>query len=117
MDLVKIYNQFDGDLQGTLDRLGGSSALLEKLLVKYLDDKAMSDLCLAMENKDCENAFRAVHTMKGTALNLGFSELAKVSSELTEILRAGDLENSFDKYLDTKKAYEKVVCAIKNDGN
>lgn len=42
-----------------------------------------------MNEGDYESAFRAAHTLKGVALNLGLGRLAKSSSELTEALRAG----------------------------
>jgi len=114
MNLDRCYSLFNGDLNGTISRLG-SSSLLEKLIKKYLDDKSMDSLNTAIENKDCQEAFKAAHTMKGTALNLGFSDLAKSSSELTEILREGRLSDSFDAYLQVKNDYAKVINAIKSE--
>ena len=37
---------------------------------------------------DATTAFRAVHTLKGVALNLGLGSLAHASSQMTEVLRA-----------------------------
>lgn len=37
---------------------------------------------------DTITAFRAVHTLKGVALNLGLGSLAHASSQMTEALRA-----------------------------
>ena len=37
---------------------------------------------------DATTAFRAVHTLKGVALNLGLGSLAHASSQMTEALRA-----------------------------
>lgn len=37
---------------------------------------------------DTTAAFRAVHTLKGVALNLGLGSLAHASSQMTEALRA-----------------------------
>lgn len=37
---------------------------------------------------DTTTAFRAVHTLKGVALNLGLGSLAHASSQMTEALRA-----------------------------
>ena len=42
-----------------------------------------------MAASDRDTAFRASHTLKGLCLNLGFTPLAKVSSELCEALRPG----------------------------
>lgn len=54
-----------------------------------LRDTSYSNLCAALNEGDYESAFRAAHTLKGVALNLGLGRLAKSSSELTEALRAG----------------------------
>ena len=40
-----------------------------------------------MTQNNAEEAFRAVHTLKGICLNLGFDTLYKASFELTEKLR------------------------------
>ena len=39
-----------------------------------------------------ELAFRAAHTLKGVCMNLGFDHLYKLSFEITESLRTGNLE-------------------------
>ena len=39
---------------------------------------------------DAKTAFRAAHTLKGVALNLGLTALAGVCSEMTEALRGSD---------------------------
>lgn len=39
---------------------------------------------------DTPTAFRAVHTLKGVALNLGLGSLAHASSQMTEALRGQD---------------------------
>ena len=44
---------------------------------------------------DAKTAFRAVHTLKGVALNLGLTALAGVCSEMTEALR-GMVRHAFD---------------------
>ena len=41
----------------------------------------------AMTRQDRTEAFRAAHTLKGVAANLGFSRLTNSASQLTEALR------------------------------
>ena len=50
-------------------------------------DPCFSDLKTALSRRDTEAAFRAAHTLKGVAQNLGFSDLQRTASELTEALR------------------------------
>lgn len=49
---------------------------------------SMQNLTNAMNTGDTTTAFRAVHTLKGVALNLGLGSLAHASSQMTEALRA-----------------------------
>lgn len=42
-----------------------------------------------MESKNYDEAFRAVHTIKGICQNLGFKRLQKSNSEMSDALRHG----------------------------
>ena len=42
-----------------------------------------------MESKNYDEAFRAVHTIKGICQNFGFKRLQKSSSEMSDALRHG----------------------------
>ena len=60
-----------------------------------------------------DEAFRAAHTLKGVAQNLGFEKLYKPSSELAEILRAGSMEVIVGLMDTITEEYEKTIMAIK----
>lgn len=64
----------------------------DERIVRFLNmfpgDDSMQNLTNAMNTGDTTTAFRAVHTIKGVALNLGFGSLAHASSQMTEALRA-----------------------------
>lgn len=57
-----------------------SDRLIQKFLLKYLDDPSFDQLCAAMAAKDREEAFRAAHTIKGVCQNLSFTRLLDSSS-------------------------------------
>lgn len=88
MTLEQFYDTIGGDYKKTISRLSGE-ALVKKFVLKYADDRTCLELADAIENQDWSAAFRAAHTLKGIALNLGFDSLYTVSSELTEALRGG----------------------------
>lgn len=88
MTLQECYIKMGGDYQDVMGRLG-TEARIEKFLAKFLSDKSYQLLCDTMKNGNMEEAFRAVHTLKGVCLNLGLSRLAESSSALTEKLRGG----------------------------
>ena len=53
-----------------------------------------------------------VHTLKGVAVNLGFTALYNVSSALTEKLRSQEYDNLDGLITDVKKQYDIVIEAI-----
>jgi len=81
-----FYEKTDSDYNDAMQRLG-SEAFLEKLIAKFMDDKNIVMLRQAIASGDAKAAFMAAHSLKGVALNLGFTRLAKSSSDLTELLR------------------------------
>ena len=93
MNLQECYQAFGGDYEDTVKRMG-MERLLQKFMLKFLDDKSFEELCTSMEQKKYEEAFRAAHTLKGLCLNLGFKVLAESSSNLTEVLRPLQFEES-----------------------
>ncbi len=59
-----------------------------------------------------EKAFRAAHTLI-VCLNLGFTELYKVSAELTEVLRGRETAGSDELYAQVKEQYTTLTDAIR----
>ena len=112
MTTKECYEKIGADYNAVLDRIP-SEAIIKKFAKKFLDDASYNNLVNAMTEKNVEEAFRAAHTMKGICLNLGFDSLYKVSSALTEKLRAGDMDGSTDDYEAVKEAYAVTVEAIK----
>lgn len=87
MTIQECYQKLGGEFAQVEKRLP-SVSLVRKFIIKFLDDDSYSNLCLAMQNGQREEAFRAAHTLKGVSANLGFSRLLASAGELTELLRA-----------------------------
>ena len=62
MTLQDCYAALGGNYADVSARLH-SDRLVQKFLLKYLDDPSFQQLCTAMEEKDYELAFRAAHTI------------------------------------------------------
>lgn len=88
MTLADCYAAMGADLEGIKRRLPKES-LIQKLLLMFPRDKSFEELQQALEAQDYDGAFRAAHTLKGVALNLGITPLAESASALTEALRGG----------------------------
>ena len=86
MTLQEFYTRVGGDYNATLRRLP-SEALIRKFVLKYPGDPSYKQLEEALAAKDWELAFRASHTLKGVAQNLGFDHLYKVSATLCDAVR------------------------------
>ena len=84
-----------------------------KFLTMLLRDENYTALCAAMDKRDCEQAFRAAHTIKGISLNLCLKELATAASLLTDALRPGvwtqDVPELFEQ---VKKQYDVMLAAV-----
>lgn len=88
--------------------------MIKRFVVKFGKDGTFSELSAAMTARDLPAAFRAAHTLKGVAANLGFAKLAFSASELTEILRSGTFDGADEAFLKTKKEYLAVAGEIDN---
>ena len=98
-----IYVQFTGFITGC--------SLLFTSCLPYSGDYSTEVPPLPIPNR--EEAFRAAHTLKGVCLNLGFDNLYKASSAITEIFRAGELAGAKEAFEEVEKQYNITVNAIK----
>lgn len=112
MTLEKCYEVMGADYGDVINRLR-SERLVQKFVIKFLDDKSYELLCTSLENGNHEEAFRASHTIKGMCQNLGFTELMKSSSALTEALRNGPNPEAAGLLEQVKADYAKTADAIK----
>lgn len=83
MTLQEFYAQIGGNYADTVRRLCNESLVL-RFVKKYPANPSFDELCAAVDRADWETAFRAVHTLKGVAQNLGFDRLYAVSVPLTD---------------------------------
>ena len=111
MTLDECYKKLGGSYKEVFGRLQ-SDSLIEKLLIKFKDDPSLSDLRKYYEKNDIDNAFRAVHTLKGVCQNLGFERLAESSAILTEVLRSGSFPHSDDLLKRIGADYSNTIASI-----
>ncbi len=113
MTLKECYVAMGADYDDVIGRLR-SERLVQKFVLKFLDDGSFSLLCSSFEGGNYEEAFRAAHTIKGMCQNLGFSKLLSSSSALTESLRGGNVSDDSQSLLEcVREDYEATVSAIR----
>lgn len=114
----EALKEYGFDFDEALDRFMNNQLLLEKFLGKFVQDPTYDQLCGAMEKRDSEEAFRAVHTLKGVAGNLALHGLYDACCRLTEALRGVDtmeqarLRGAGEAFDALCKKYEGTVAAI-----
>ena len=86
MTIEQCYEAMGGSYEEVSARLP-SARLVEKFIRKFLVDDSYDVLCREMAAGNCQDAFRAAHTLKGVCANLGFGKLLESASRLTELLR------------------------------
>lgn len=112
MSLKECYIALDGDYDDVLGRLR-SEKLVQKFVLKFLNDGSYDLLRKSLETGEYQEAFRAAHTIKGVCQNLGFTNLYHSSHQLTESLRSGWSDAAQALVEQVTKDYEQVVTAIR----
>lgn len=91
MDIKTLYAKIGGNYEDVKGRLL-TDERISKFVKRFPADGSFTLLKTSLAEKNVEEAFRAAHTLKGLAQNLGFTQLYLKAAPLTEILRSGCLE-------------------------
>ncbi len=113
MTLKECYEKLGGDYDDALSRMM-NDVLIDKFIIKFLDDRTIEEFKAAVQANDIIAIFRASHTMKGVAGNLGFTRLAAAASDLTEHVRGretGDVDTALVQ--EFNDAYDAVCTAVR----
>lgn len=108
-ELRKIYEVAGGDSEKVLARFGGNEEMLKHFLCLFARDDSFAKLQDTLAAGETEDAFRAAHTLKGICANLGFDRLYEKASEMTELLRHGELDNAKPLLSGLAEIYGKVI--------
>ena len=112
MTLKECYEAMEGNYEEVLGRLR-SERLVQKFILKFLDDGSYELLRKSLETEDYKEAFRASHTIKGVCQNLSLNKLLDSSEKLTEALRGGWTPEAAGLAEQVAADYEQTVSAIK----
>ena len=112
MNLKDCYIKFGGDFDEVLGRLRREQ-IVQKFMYKFLDDKSFHLFEASMENKDYEEALRAVHTLKGICQNLSFTRLFESSNLVTKALKENDWNTAVEMMSKLSMDYYEIINVIK----
>ncbi len=110
--LEEFYRRVGADADEVVRRLGVGEELVVCFALRYREDDTFERLAAALDADDTEEAFRAAHTLKGSSGTLGFERLYREASDMTEMLRRGELERAKDSLPVLEEEYDNVIVAL-----
>ncbi|MCI8511373.1 MAG: Hpt domain-containing protein [Lachnospiraceae bacterium] len=110
-ELKKDLIAAGANIETALARFMNMEAMYLKFLLRFPADPNFESLRDALAAGDTETAFRAAHTLKGVAGNLGLDRFYESVSKLTEVLRAGGSGNT-DALMKQAAADYEEICAV-----
>lgn len=111
LTIQEFYTTIDGDFNDVMHRLM-TEKLVTRFVLKFPGDPSMQQLRDAIAADDKEVAFRAIHTLKGVAANLSFTQLQHAASDLTEQLRPRTEAADTILYNKVEEVYQQTIDAI-----
>lgn len=112
MDFNDFYAEVGGDYNEVISRLGKDDRII-KYLMRFSESDSLSEFDSAFTDRNCEECFRALHSIKGMCLNLGLGNLGNSSSELCEKFRNGlPDEDVSEMILKVKSDFAKTLDSI-----
>lgn len=112
MDLKEFYVLVGGNADEMVARLGGSEDLVKRFVKKFAEDKTFGSLVDALSKDDVDVAFRAAHTIKGVAANLGLEHLYAKAVTVTELLRSRNIAEAKNAMPSLDDEYQKTLALI-----
>lgn len=76
------------NVKETMSRFMGDEELFTSCFKQFSGDSKFAELGQALKDKDYDKAFKAAHSLKGVAGNLGLNSIYEPLSELVELLRS-----------------------------
>jgi len=100
------------DIAGTIERLHLPEAMIQNLIKKTLDSDMLENANQAFLAGDLAQAQQAIHTIKGTAANVGLAGLSQLALEI-------ELKIKENQYLDFTlfKVMQEVWSTLKNNNS
>jgi len=100
------------DIEAVLDNFCKSEDTYLSCLDKFTKDLNYVKMLASIESRNASKAFEAAHSLKGVAGSLGFGDLFKEVSEITEVFRAGSLDYDPENLQAIKDNYVKIINTI-----
>ncbi len=112
MTVQECYEQIGGDYNEIISRLR-TEERIKKFAGMFLKEQSYNTLVQTLQDRNQEEAFRAAHTLKGVCQNMSFTALFKSSFDITEALRANDMEEADRLLPKVTEDYQRTLEGVK----
>lgn len=111
-ETIKILEDAGIKWTETLPKLLNNEQIYVKYLKRLLTNDYYERLLMMIDADECAVAFELAHTLRGTVGNLGITHMHECLVDMTEELRAGDLETARLRVPDLISAHDTAYEAI-----
>lgn len=111
MTIQEFYKSINENYDEVIARLQIES-FVKKYVLKFKDDDNYNFLHEAIKNADNEQAYKAAHTLKGLALNLGFEQLANYAQSICAYIKDDNINQVCELIPILEKEYQKIIEKI-----
>lgn len=108
---LELLKQKGFDVDGALRRFLNNAGLYKTCLKKFLNDTSFDEIKEAFLVGNCQDAFKAAHTMKGLTSNLGMDSLYHILQPMVEKLRIGNMDIEQD-IKELEELYKEVYAIV-----
>lgn len=113
MGLMDELRQLGVDVDEAVQRMMGNEAFYQKMLGKFPAMFESTALSTDFDGSDCGPAIEKAHTLKGVTGNLSLTPLYEAYTEITNLLRAGEVEPARERLIEIQPVQEKIVVCIR----
>lgn len=113
MTVQECYEAIGGDYNEIMSRLR-TEERVKKFAGMFLKEECYNTLVQTLKDQNLDEAFRAAHTLKGVCQNMSFTTLFKSSYEITEALRARNLDEANKLLGQVTQDYERTISGVRN---
>ncbi|MDR3690500.1 MAG: response regulator [Fimbriimonas sp.] len=99
------------DLEGLLERCGGSKDLVYKIAQKFAETGPgmVAQVRAAVSAQDADAVYRAAHQLKGASATMGAVRLASVAADIEMLGREGNVQGAADRLSSLEAEFDKAV--------
>ncbi len=112
MALLEDLKVLGVDTEEGLERMGGNSALYERMLFKFLDMMQQSSVQPDFDSNDYEEIIEKAHAIKGVSGNLSLTPIYKAYSEVVSLLRAGEPDKAKAELINVLPVQMEIIKCI-----